>query len=94
MKNYAYMIFDHFITPEISSVHTEMTTSHSVTHPQSALGLARLTSEFHLHELRYTCYTLLILCKIAWYHQGSYTPSSHHWILYREHGIFYWDHKI
>jgi hypothetical protein len=51
MKNYAYMIFDHFITPKISSVHTKMTTSHSVTYPQSAPGLARLTSEFHLHEL-------------------------------------------
>jgi hypothetical protein len=37
MKNYAYIIFfDHFIRPEISSIHTKMVTSHSVTHPQSA----------------------------------------------------------
>jgi hypothetical protein len=52
MKNYAYIIFFyHFITPSITSIHTEMMTSHSVTHPQSAPDLARLTYEFHLHEL-------------------------------------------
>jgi hypothetical protein len=52
MKNYAYMIFfDHFITPSITSIHTETMTFRSVTHPQSAPGLARLTSKFHLHEL-------------------------------------------
>jgi hypothetical protein len=52
MKKYAYMIFfDHFITPETSSIHTKTATSCSVTHPQSAPGLARLTFEFHLHEL-------------------------------------------
>jgi hypothetical protein len=43
--------FDHFITPKISLVHTETTTSHSVIHPQSAPGLARLTFEFYLHDL-------------------------------------------
>jgi hypothetical protein len=46
MKNYAYMIFltilSHFLT---SSIQTETSTSRSVTHPQSAPGLARLTSE-------------------------------------------------
>jgi hypothetical protein len=52
MKNYAYMIFfDHFITPGTSSIHTETVTSRLVTHSQSALGLARLTFEFRLHEL-------------------------------------------
>jgi hypothetical protein len=46
MKNYAYMIFfDHFITPITFSIHTETVTSRLVTHPQSAPGLARLTSE-------------------------------------------------
>jgi hypothetical protein len=43
--------FHHFSTLETSSIHTETATSHSVTHPQSAPGLARLTFEFHLHEL-------------------------------------------
>jgi hypothetical protein len=52
MKNYADMIFfDHFITPSITSIHTETMTSRSVTYPQSAPSLARLSSEFHLHEL-------------------------------------------
>jgi hypothetical protein len=41
MKNYAYMIF----------LTTETATSHSITHPQSTLSLARLTSKFHWHEL-------------------------------------------
>jgi hypothetical protein len=43
--------FDHFITPSITSVHTETMTFRSVTHPQSDPGLARLTSKFYLHEL-------------------------------------------
>jgi hypothetical protein len=52
MKNYSYMIFfDHFITLLTSSIQTKTSTSRSVTHPQSALGLARLTSEFYLYEL-------------------------------------------
>jgi hypothetical protein len=35
---------DHFITPRISSIHTEMTISRLAAHPYIALGQARLTS--------------------------------------------------
>jgi hypothetical protein len=38
MKNYAYMIFfDHFITPDTSSIHTETVTSRSATAVSSAM---------------------------------------------------------
>jgi hypothetical protein len=51
LKTVNIQFFDYFFTPRISSTHTEMTTSHSVTHPKIALGLARLTSSFYLHML-------------------------------------------
>jgi hypothetical protein len=51
IKNTKKLLFDHFITPQISSIHTEMITSRSVTHPSIALGQAHLTSSFYLHVL-------------------------------------------
>jgi hypothetical protein len=44
LKTINIQFFDHFIIPRISSIHTEITTSRSVTHPNIALGLERLTS--------------------------------------------------
>jgi hypothetical protein len=51
MKKYAYTIFWPFYhTWNLLNSHRN-NDFRSVTHPQSAPSLARLTSEFHLHEL-------------------------------------------
>jgi heme O synthase-like polyprenyltransferase len=53
MKRYAYMIFfwPFYHTWNLLNSH-QNDDFRSATHPQSAPGIAPLTSEFHLHELQ------------------------------------------